>query len=69
MRFRTTASKVWIVDAAFPRLTRASFGPEGPPRAVKAVAYTLDLSRIDKAPLQADESVAVHDRFAASFQT
>jgi hypothetical protein len=66
-RFRPAASRVWAVDSTFPRLTRASFGPAGPPRAVKALTYVLDLSRADKAPLQPEEAAALYDHFAAAF--
>jgi hypothetical protein len=66
VRFQSAASRVWRVDANFPRLTRTSFGPAGPPRAVKSLRYILDLSRVDNAPLRPEETARLYEQFAAA---
>jgi hypothetical protein len=66
IRFRRLASRTWSVGEDFPRVTRASFRPGAPPRALKALTYVLDLGTVDQSPLDVDEVAVLHDRLAAT---
>jgi hypothetical protein len=41
--YRVTTEELYLVEGAFPRLTRASF-PGGPPTGVEEITYSLDLA-------------------------
>ena len=43
-KFRVLAERLYRVDEGFPRITRATFRPDGLPSGVVAIGYTIDLA-------------------------
>lgn len=62
--FRLLNERVWMVDAKFPRITRASFVGGTVPSGVARIDYQLDLAAYDGSVLGTAEIRALHTHLA-----
>lgn len=64
-RFRVIESRMYVVNEAFPRITRQSFIPGGLPDRVVRLQYELDLAGDNPLPLTSQQIELVFDALAS----